>query len=240
MATSIADAKSMIEACATADKKLMIAYRCHLEPTNMRAIALIRSGALGQVQAIESTYGFNISPGEWRLKRALAGGGPLMDVGIYALNACRYLTGEEPAAISANASVIDHDGRFDEVEENVSWTMKFPSGIVASCNTTYGANMDGFYRVHGSKGWLELNPAFGYEGLHLTGHLNGEKKGDPGTVLDESEKEHDPWQFAREGDYFATCITKNLKPEPSGEEGLRDLEYMAKIYKSAGLPYLAG
>jgi predicted dehydrogenase len=82
-----------------------------------------------------------------------------MDVGIYSLNACRYLTGEEPASISAYSSVIDHDGRFNEVEENVSWTMKFPSGIVASCNTTYGASMDGYYRVHGSKGWLQLSPA---------------------------------------------------------------------------------
>ena len=108
------------------------------------------------MQAIESTFGFNISPGEWRLSKKLAGGGPLFDVGIYSLNACRYLTGEEPEHIAANASVIDHDGRFNEVEENDSWTMKFPSGIVASCNTTYGANMDGFYRVHGSKGWLEV------------------------------------------------------------------------------------
>jgi predicted dehydrogenase len=239
MATSITDAKAMIAACAAANRKLMIAYRCHLEPTNMRAIALIRSGALGQVQTIESTYGFNIAPGEWRLNRALAGGGPLMDVGVYALNACRYLTGEEPADIAAFASVIDHDGRFNEVEENVAWTMKFPSGIVAACSTTYGANMDGRYKVNGSKGWLQLNPAFNYDGLHLTAHLNGTKKGDPGTSLDEPQKEHDPYQFAREGDYFATCIDKDLKPEPSGEEGLRDLQYMAQIYKSAGLPYLS-
>jgi len=68
-----------------------------------------------------------------------------MDVGIYSLNACRYLTGEEPAMLSATWSVIDGDGRFKDVEENVSWTMKFPSGVVASCNTTYGAPMPGFY-----------------------------------------------------------------------------------------------
>ena len=106
----------------------MIAYRCQLEPVNLKAIELIRSGAIGQVQAIESANGFNIQPGEWRLNRALAGGGPLMDVGIYSLNACRYLTGEEPQVLSAYSSVIDHDGRFNEVEENVGWTMKFPSG----------------------------------------------------------------------------------------------------------------
>ena len=79
---------------------------------------------------------------------------------LFRSNACRYLTGEEPEHIAANASVIDQDGRFNEVEENVSWTMKFPSGILASCNTTYGANMEGCYRVHGSKGWLEVDSAF--------------------------------------------------------------------------------
>ena len=167
MATSVAEAEQMIAACKAANVKLMIAYRCHYEPTNLNAIQLIRDGALGQVQAIESAFGFNIAPGEWRLSKKLAGGGPLFDVGIYSLNACRYLTGEEPDHISATASVIDHDGRFNEVEENVSWTMRFPSGIVASCNTTYGANMDGFFRVHGSKGWLEVDSAFVYEGLRL-------------------------------------------------------------------------
>jgi hypothetical protein len=145
MATTVADCEAMIAACKAARVKLMIAYRCHYEPTNLRAIKLIRDGALGQVQAIESAFGFNIGPGEWRLNKKLAGGGPLFDVGIYSLNACRYLTGEEPEHISAYASVIDHDGRFNEVEENVSWTMRFPSGIVASCTTTYGANMPGYF-----------------------------------------------------------------------------------------------
>ena len=239
MATSIADAKNMISACAAANRKLMIAYRCQLEPTNLQAIQMIRSGMIGKVQAIESANGFNIRPGEWRLNRALAGGGPLMDVGIYSLNACRYLTGEEPAAFSAYSSVIDHDGRFNEVEENLSWTMKFPSGIVASCNTTYGASMDGYYRVHGSKGSLQLQPAFGYEGLRLTAHLDGTGKGDPGKQIEQPEAERDPWQFARQADYFAACVEKNLTPKMSGEEGLKDTESMAQIYKAAGLPYLA-
>lgn len=154
MATSVEDSEKMIAACKAANVKLMTAYRCHYEPTNLRAIQLIRDGALGQVQAIQSAFGFNIAKGEWRLSKQLAGGGPLYDVGIYSLNACRYLTGEEPDHIAAYASVIDHDGRFNEVEENVSWSMHFPSGIVASCSTTYGANMEGYFRVYGPKGWL--------------------------------------------------------------------------------------
>src|ERR1022692_1314274 len=132
MSTNVAEAESMIAACKAANVKLMIAYRCHYEPTNLKAVRLIREGALGQVQAIESSFGFNIAPGEWRYNKKLAGGGPVFDVGIYSLNACRYLTGEEPDHINANTSVIDHDGRFNEVEENCSWAMRFPSGIVAS------------------------------------------------------------------------------------------------------------
>src|SRR5215469_10502117 len=93
MSTTVAEAESMIAACKAANVKLMIAYRCHYEPTNLKAVKLIRDGALGAVQAIESAFGFNIAPGEWRINKKLAGGGPLFDVGIYSLNACRYLTG---------------------------------------------------------------------------------------------------------------------------------------------------
>jgi predicted dehydrogenase len=228
MSTSVADAEAMIAACKAARVKLMIAYRCHYEPTNLKAIQLVRTGALGSIQAIESSFGFNISPGEWRLSKKLAGGGPLFDVGIYSLNACRYLTGEEPANIAANASVIDQDGRFNEVEENVSWTMKFPSGIVASCATTYGANMEGFYRVHGSKGWLEVDSAFVYQGLRL--------RADCATgQLDELNPARDPSHFLAEADHFTHCIQNGLEPQSPGEEGLRDMRYIAQIYTSAGI-----
>ena len=228
MATSVADCESMIAACKAANVKLMIAYRCHYEPTNLKAVKLIRDGALGQVQAIESSFGFNIQPGEWRLSKKLAGGGPLYDVGIYSLNACRYLTGEEPQDIAAFASAIDHDGRFNEVEENVSWTMKFPSGIVASCNTTYGAPMDGFFRVHGSKGWLEVDQAFVYEGLHLRADFSG-------TQLDEPNPARDPSHFQAEAEHFSHCVQNGLEPQSPGEEGLRDMRYIAQIYNSAGI-----
>ncbi len=234
MATSVSDAKDMIQACRQANKKLMIAYRCQYEPTNLRAIQLIRDGRLGKVQAIETANGFKERLGEWRLNKKLAGGGPLMDMGIYSLNACRYLTGEEPAEISGYSSVIDHDGRFNEVEENVSWTMKFPSGIVASANTTYGASMNGFYRVHGSEGTMEVEPAFGYQGLHLTAHLNGAGPGQ-GTTIDEPNTSRDPSQFVTEADHFSGCILNNQTPKTPGEEGLRDMELIAQIYKSCGL-----
>jgi predicted dehydrogenase len=228
MATNVADCEAMIAACKAANVNLMIAYRCHYEPTNLRAVHLIREGALGQVQAIESTFGFNIGPGEWRLNKKLAGGGPLFDVGIYSLNACRYLTGEEPQHISAYASVIDRDGRFNEVEENVSWTMRFPSGIVASCNTTYGAPMEGYFRVHGSKGWLEVNQAFVYEGLRLRAEFGA-------TKLNEPNPARDPSHFQAEAEHFSHCIQNGLQPTSPGEEGLRDMGYITEIYRSTGI-----
>jgi predicted dehydrogenase len=228
MATSVADCEIMIAACKAANVKLMIAYRCHYEPTNLKAIRMIRDGALGQVQSIVSPFGFNIALGEWRLSKKMAGGGPLFDVGIYSLNACRYLTGEEPQHISAYASVIDHDGRFKEVEENVAWTMKFPSGIVASCSTTYGANMEGYFKVYGSKGWLQVDQAFVYEGLHLTAEFQGAK-------IDELNPARDPSQFQAEAEHFSHCIQNNLEPQSPGEEGLRDLGYITQIYRSAGV-----
>lgn len=229
MATTVADSEAMIGACNRAGKKLMIAYRCQYEPTNLRAIKTIRDGSIGKVQSIESANGFNIHPGEWRLNRKLAGGGPLMDVGIYSLNACRYLTGEEPAHVEGYSSVIDHDGRFNEVEENVSWTMRFPSGILASCITTYGANMDGFYRVYGSKGAIELQPAFSYTGLRFKSQIQGQ------SPVDEPADDPEPRQFTREADYFADCILHNHEPKSNGQEGLRDMKWMAAIYQSAGL-----
>ena len=235
MSTSVADAQAMVDACRRADRKLMIAYRCQFEPCNLRAIQLIREGSLGKVQSIVSANGFNIRPGEWRYDGKLGGGGPLMDVGIYSLNACRYLTGEEPAEVHGYASVIDQDGRFQDVEETLSWTMRFPSGITTACTTTYGAAMPGSYTVYGSKGTLHLEPAFGYEGQHLTARLAG------GQSLDENANEKDPAHFSRESDHLAECIFQNKEPKTSGLEGLRDMQWIEKIYQSCGrkLPAIA-
>jgi predicted dehydrogenase len=228
MATSLADCHAMIEACRRAGVKLMIAYRCQYHPSHLKAIELIRTGAVGQVLAIDSAFGFDIKPGEWRLNKKMAGGGPLVDVGIYCLNASRYLTGENPADIKAYASIIDHDGRFTQVEENDGWTMKFPSGIVASCSTTYGGLMDGYFRVVGSKGWIHMD-GFNYDGMYLTAQLaSGEK-------IDQPDPVRAPGQFTLEADYFADCVRNDREPKTGGAEGLTDMAAISRIYESAGL-----
>jgi predicted dehydrogenase len=240
MCTSVSDARAMIEQCAKHRVKLMIAYRCQYQPQHLKAIEIIRSGQIGQVQVIESAFGFPIQPffemdgvrtPEWRLNRKMAGGGPVMDVGIYSLNACRYLTGEEPVDIRANASTIDKDGRFSEVEENDGWTMRFPSGILASCNTTYGGDMGGggFFKVHGSKGWVAMEPAFPYQGMRLQAHAWDR------VDLDMADPQKDPAQFTTQADYFADCVWNNREPKTDGQEGLRDMTCMSQIYESAGM-----
>lgn len=230
MSTTVSEAESMIAACKAAKVKLMIAYRLHYEPTTLRAIKLVQEGTVGQVQSIVSANGFNEKAGEWRLNKALSGGGPLLDVGIYCLNAMRYITREEPVKFAAYVSTIDHDGRFDSVEENTSWTIQFPSGILASCTTTYGAQMPGFYRVYGSKGWLQVDE-FGYEGLRLRANYAGADR--KRVELDEPNTERDPMQFKRQADHMTECILRDQTPKTPGEEGLRDMQYMQAIYKSA-------
>jgi predicted dehydrogenase len=225
MATSVADAQAMIDECKKANRKLMIAYRCQFQTSHLQARELVRSGAIGKVQTIESTYGFNIAQGEWRTNKKLAGGGPLMDVGIYSLNACRFILGEEPAHLQAFKSTIDNDGRFNEVEENFAWNMKFPSGALAACATTYGANMSSFIRLHGSKGTLEIN-GFNYDGISLTLRT-------PGSEEVHNDTRKDPAQFTTESDYFSKCVMDGTEPGPNGEEGLRDLGIMMQLFDLA-------
>ncbi len=149
-----------------------------------------------------------------------------MDVGIYCLNASRYLTGEEPKELRGLSSVVDQDGRFTQVEETLSWTMKFPGGALASCTCTYGSQMLGYFRVRGSRGTIMMEPAFNYDKSHLVAQFEG------GETLDLASEDADPIQFLREADHMADCILQNKKPKSSGQEGLRDMELMAQIYRS--------
>ena len=231
MSISVKEAEDMIAACKAANVKLMIAYRLHYEPTTLKAIKLVRDGKLGKIQAFDSANGFNIAPGEWRSTKELGGGGSLLDMGIYSLNCSRYLTGEEPEKFTAMVSTVDHDGRFDTVEETTAWTMRFPSGMLASCTTTYGAQMPGYYKIFGSNGWME--GTFGYDGIVLRASYSP-GNGQPPVHIDEKNPERDPYQFVLQADHFTDCILHNKTPRTPGEEGLRDMQYIEAIYRAAG------
>jgi predicted dehydrogenase len=116
---------------------------------------------------IEAGFGFKIGvPNQWRLKKSLAGGGALMDVGIYALQACRYLTGEEPLSIVAQETKTDAQ-KFAEVDESLTWTMRFPSGVLAYCSTSYNFNGLNRFRAFAENGWFGMDPAYSYNDNRL-------------------------------------------------------------------------
>jgi len=138
MEVSVAKAQQMIDVCEAAKRKLGVAYRCQYDPNHLECIRIARAKEFGDVRIIEASFGFPIGDaGQWRLKRALSGGGALMDVGIYALQATRYLTGEEPIAVSAMEAKTDA-AKFAEVDESILWQARFPSaagpGLVRSGN----------------------------------------------------------------------------------------------------------
>jgi predicted dehydrogenase len=158
------------------------------------------------------------------LKKDLAGGGSLMDIGIYALNASRYLTGEEPTEINAMIYNSPGDPRFTEVEETINFQLRFPSGALANCTSSYGYFPQSRYRVIGTKGWLELDPAGWYRGLRM--------RVGRGNVIEEKqlpERSH----FAAEMDHMSECVMENKEPLTPGEEGLRDVKLMMAIYEAA-------
>ncbi len=229
MAISSAECRRMIDACRHANVRLMIAYRIHYDPTFARMAALIRSGAIGQVQACDGAFPGYERKGEWRLDRKLAGGGSLFDLGVYPINTIRFLLGEDPIAYTGMVATRDMSGRFAEMEQSVVWTMKFPSGILADCSSSYGQSGENFVRVRGDKGFLQVTAAYSYEGLHLTGKtLQGD--------IDEPAPGKLPFQFVLEADHFAGCVRNHSTPRTPGEEGLKDLIAIESIYKAAGAP----
>jgi glucose-fructose oxidoreductase len=227
MAVSVAECEAMIAACKAAGKKLMIGYRCHFEPHNLAAIKLASEGALGKPRFVSSEHGFvQGDPSKWRLRKALSGGGSLMDMGIYSLQAARYMTGEEPASVSARESTDRTDPRFHEVEDIIAWTLIFPSGAMASCMSSY-SSAHNHIRLTGSQGWVDLEPATSYRDQKIQVRIKDNEHRltpppGPGANM-----------FAAQLDHMAYCLTTGATPIVPGEEGLRDMRIIEAIYRSA-------
>jgi glucose-fructose oxidoreductase len=225
MAVSVAEGEAMIAACRRAGRKLMIGYRSRFEPYNRLAIELARGGHVGRTRIITAEHGFSAQPNQWRLDRALSGGGSLMDIGIYSLNAARYLTGEEPVEVSAVEATDRSDPRFRTVEDRISFLLRFPSGAEATCVSSYGSNHNR-YRVVGTEGWIDMEPATSYNAQTMRIFKDGAVTP---RVLPKPRKS----QFAGQLDHLAECVAANTQPIVAGEEGLADLRIMAAIYRSA-------
>ena len=231
MATSVADAQAMVDAMRKAGRKLMIAYRLQYEPYNKAMIALTRNSTYGDLKGIECDNSQDEGdPTQWRLKKDMSGGGPVPDVGIYCINAARYITGLEPTEIFAMRRDAPTDPRFHEVEEQMNFIMRFPNGVMANVTTGYGSHRSQRYRLDFADGWAELDPAFPYSGLHMKVSYKQPKE-----QVDIVEERHlqTKSQFADEMDAMADNVLKNTLPHTPGEEGLQDMKIIAAIYKSA-------
>jgi predicted dehydrogenase len=229
MATTSKDCQRMIDACKTAGRKLLIGHRQQYEPYNREVIRRARAKDLGDLKLITADNGQNQGdPNQWRQKRALSGGGSLPDVGIYCLNAARYITGEEPVEVFARMGSTPGDPRFKEVEETVVFQLRFPSGVLAACTCGYGNHRLQRYAVAGSLGWAELSPAFAYRGLRLrTARAEGKLE----RVTEEQLGQ--PNQFATEIDHFSRCVMEDRTPHTPGEEGMADWKIIEQLYASA-------
>ena len=229
MATSVSDSEKMIAACQSANVKLMIAYRQQYEPMNREIVKMLRAGKLGQMRSYLATLCQNQQdPTQWRLNKTLAGGGCLPDVGLYCLNASRFWSGEEPVEVFGQTFQPADDPRFKEVEATCNFTLRYPSGLVASCSSGYSAHRSSFARMEGSEGWAQLSPSFGYSGLKLQYNQLHE-----GHVTDFQPTISEKDQFALEMDHMALCVMRNLQPHTPGEEGLQDMKIIEAIYESA-------
>lgn len=229
MARSSAEARRMINACEKAHVKLMIAYRCHYEPFNQAVKQLVQSGELGRpklVEAINTQMQGNAD--QWRFKPELSGGGALPDIGLYCLNGTRAVLGEEPESLFAQMVSPSDDPRYKGLDETFSFMLRFPSGVIANCATSYGAHESKDLRIQLEKGWISLENAFAY-----TGHCLriGRRQGDHKTVTEWRLPAKN--QFTLEIDHFAHCILNDLPPRTDGKEGLRDQELMEALYQSA-------
>ncbi|MFT8737043.1 MAG: Gfo/Idh/MocA family oxidoreductase [Zymomonas mobilis] len=233
MATSVADCQRMIDAAKAANKKLMIGYRCHYDPMNRAAVKLIRENQLGKVGMVTTdnsdVMDQNDPAQQWRLRRELAGGGSLMDIGIYGLNGTRYLMGEEPIEVRAYTYSDPNDERFVEVEDRIIWQMRFRSGALSHGASSYSTTTTSRFSVQGDKAVLLMDPATGYYqnliSVQTPGHANQSMM--PQFVMPANN------QFSAQLDHLAEAVINNKPVRSPGEEGMQDVRLIQAIYEAA-------
>ncbi len=220
MAINAKEGQEMIDACKKANVKLLVGYRMHFEPKTLEIIRMRKEGELGKILFFQGLCGFKIGdPTQWRLNKKLAGGGSMMDIGIYAINGSRYMIGEEPIWVTAQETKTDRVKFKEGVDETIQFQLGFPSGAVASCLSTYTMNnLDRFF-LNAEKDFAELQPSTGYG--PIKGRTN---KGE----LTHPHVTHQTVQM----DEMADIILEGKQPivPIDGEEGLKDLKIIDGIY----------
>jgi predicted dehydrogenase len=223
MAVTADECERMIAACREAHVKLMIAYRLHFEEINLKAIDLVRRGRLGDPKYFNSSFSMRVKPGNIRTRRE-TGGGTLYDIGVYCINAARYLFRAEPKEVVA-ISVNSVPDKLAEIDESTGAVLRFDGERVAAFVTSFNAADVASYQIVGTKGRLDVDPAYEYaEGLAYRLTIDGKTQHKRIGKRD---------QFAPELLYFSDCILKDREPEPSGLEGLQDIRIVQALYESA-------
>lgn len=223
MAVTVAECRRMIDACRANGVKLMIAYRLHFEEINLDAVDLVRRGTIGDAKFFNSSFSLTVPAGDIRAKKAL-GGGSLYDIGVYCINAARYLFRAEPTEVMA-ISVNGGAAKLREIDESTGAVLRFDRGRVAAFVTSFNGADVAAYRIVGTKGDLHVDPAYEYaKGLGYTRTVNGKATTKRIGVRD---------QFAPQLLHFSDCILNDREPGPSGEEGLQDVRIVEALYRSA-------
>ena len=223
MAADAAECREMIAACNDAGVKLMVAYRLHFESGNLTAIDLIKNGKIGEPRLFSSVFTQEVQEGNTRLDADLAGS-PLMDIGIYCINAARYLFQDDPTEVNAFAA-SNGEAKFREVPEMVTAVLRFPKERLATFTCGFGEARVSEYRVVGTAGDLRMQTGYTFRGamqMHLTDR--------GGTTKTTEFEERD--QVGPEIEYFSECVLKNREPEPNGLEGLADMTIIDAINES--------
>src|SRR5262245_11053646 len=220
MAVTPAECQQMIAEASKQSRQLGIGYRQHFEPYNLEMIRIARTRELGKPKFITATAGtIPVEPGQWRLDKKLSGGGSMVDIGIYALQAVTTISGEEPISVSARATITD-PAKFKDIVETLAFSMTFPSDVVASCVSTYAAHVSRV-EVATDTGRFGLEPALYYHGIK---GFRSDRKPFAFADID---------QFAAEMDDFAICVRDGKPTRVPGEEGLRDVRIIDALYRSA-------
>jgi predicted dehydrogenase len=227
LAATVKQARNMVSACHRNKVLFMTAYRKYFEPSSLALKKMITTGDLGRIDIIHTLFAEHRPLGDnspsWLFSKKLCGGGPLTDLGVYCINTTRWLVDEDPIS-ATGISWVREKRRYKEVEEGVAFRLDFKSGIVLQGTAAYSAAFSSFVHVHGEKGWAELGPAFAFEEeRRLSGKIGGKW----------FDKTYEPIdEFVLEIDAFADCIREGREPEPTGEQGLRDIIIIDAIYRA--------
>jgi predicted dehydrogenase len=230
-------AEAAVEACETAGVTLMTAYRMQADPVIRALATYVSEGGIGEPTKALGEFTFPVLAGskgadQWRLDAELAGGGALMDVGVYPLNATRFLLGSEPIAVEGMASASEPFGDRPEdpecpqfADEHVHFHTEFPTGIVGDFTASFSGSAASWLEVVGTEGRFRVENAFAPGGeRELTVETDSGRVELSGLGADETREEFD---------YFAHCLLTGTPPEPDGLDGLIDVEVMSAVYEAA-------